>query len=251
MIDEIIVPYKGKGYRVDLGKGMDISIPLNEGNDNPNCYWAKDVEFKTIRSGDFIGSVKEGGPVNYQRLMITPHGNGTHTECFGHISPDPEATINRCLKKFFFLAELITLSLQKNDRGDFVVNFEEYKGKAVSIDTEALIIRTLPNGNDKLKKKYSGTNPPYFDWRIMEDMNNHGVLHVLVDLPSIDPENDEGKLLAHKAFWGYPNNIRTKATITELIYVDNEIPDGKYFLNLQIPSLEMDASPSKPILYKI
>jgi len=85
----------------------------------------------------------------------------------------------------------------------------------------------------------------------MQEMCNRGVLHVLVDLPSIDPEKDEGKLLAHKAFWHYPKNIRSKATITELIYVDNDIPDGRYFLNLQILSLEMDASPSKPILYKI
>jgi len=251
MIGEIIIPYKGKKYRVDLGKGIDISIPIKEGNDNPNCYGAKDVEFETIISGDFIGSVKEGGPVNYQRLMITPHGNGTHTECYGHISPDPDATINRCLKKFFFRAELITLSPQKNDHRDFVVNFEEYKKKAVTIDTEALIIRTLPNDINKLSKKYSGTNPPYFDWRVMQEICNRGVLHVLVDLPSIDPEKDDGKLLAHKAFWRYPNNIRSNATITELIYVDNDIPDGIYFLNLQISSLEMDASPSKPVLYNV
>lgn len=251
MIDEIIIPYKGKEYRVDLGKGIDISIPINKGNDNPNCYWAKDVEFETIRFGDFIGSVKEGGTVNYQRLMITPHGNGTHTECYGHISPDPDATINRCLKKFFFLAELITLSSNKNDHGDLVITFEEYKEKTFSIDTEALIIRTLPNDNNKLSNKYSGTNPPYFDWRIMQDMCNRGVLHVLVDLPSVDPEKDGGKLLAHKTFWRYPNSIRSNATITELIYVENDIPDGRYLLNLQISSLEMDASPSKPILYKI
>ncbi len=251
MIDEIIIPYKGKEYRVDLGNGIDISIPIKEGDANPNCYWAKDVEFETIRSGNFIGSVKDGGPVNYQRLKITPHGNGTHTECYGHISPDPDATINRCLKNFFFLAELITLSSNKNDQGDFVIIFEEYIEKAVPNDTEALIIRTLPNDHNKLSKKYSGTNPPYFDWRIMQEMCNRGVLHVLVDLPSIDPEKDEGKLLAHKAFWHYPKNIRSKATITELIYVDNDIPDGRYFLNLQISSLEMDASPSKPILYKI
>ena len=34
-------------------------------------------------------------------------------------------------------------------------------------------------------------------------------------------------------------------------YVENKILDGNYILNLQIASFENDASPSKPILYKI
>ncbi len=41
------------------------------------------------------------------------------------------------------------------------------------------------------------------------------------------------------------------ATITEMIYVSDEVEDGDYILNLQIASFENDASPSKPVLYKI
>jgi hypothetical protein len=33
--------------------------------------------------------------------------------------------------------------------------------------------------------------------------------------------------------------------------VPNDIDDGTYFLNLQIAPFENDATPSKPILYKI
>jgi hypothetical protein len=36
-----------------------------------------------------------------------------------------------------------------------------------------------------------------------------------------------------------------------MIYVENTVPDGSYILNLQIASFENDASPSKPILFKI
>ncbi|WP_300410278.1 hypothetical protein, partial [uncultured Alcanivorax sp.] len=78
-----------------------------------------------------------------------------------------------------------------------------------------------------------------------------GVQHLLIDLPSIDKEKDDGKLLAHKAFWDLDGKIRKNATITEFIYVKNKIEDGKYILNLQIASFENDATPSKPILYKI
>ena len=40
-------------------------------------------------------------------------------------------------------------------------------------------------------------------------------------------------------------------TITELIYVPEEVTDRQYLLNLQIAPFENDASPSKPILYAI
>ena len=70
-------------------------------------------------------------------------------------------------------------------------------------------------------------------------------------MPSVDKEKDEGKLLAHKAFWDYPDNTRFEATITEFIFVNNSIIDGSYLLNLQTASMVNDATPSRPILYPI
>jgi kynurenine formamidase len=32
-------------------------------------------------------------------------------------------------------------------------------------------------------------------------LHESGIKHLLIDLPSVDKEKDEGKLLAHKAFW--------------------------------------------------
>ena len=78
-----------------------------------------------------------------------------------------------------------------------------------------------------------------------------GVKHLLIDLPSIDREKDGGELRGHNAFWNTKGKLRLDATITELIYVPNHIEDGTYFLNLQIAPFENDATPSKPILYKI
>ena len=78
-----------------------------------------------------------------------------------------------------------------------------------------------------------------------------GVDHLLIDLPSVDRERDAGALLAHKAFWNYKGPLRKKATITEFIFVPNTIEDGTYFLNIQLAPFENDASPSRPVLYKI
>ena len=78
-----------------------------------------------------------------------------------------------------------------------------------------------------------------------------GVRHLLIDLPSVDREEDGGELQAHKAFWNYPTEDRLDCTITELIYVANEIPDGFYILNIQIIPFELDVSPSKPVIYPL
>jgi len=243
------INYKGKELQVDFSKPLDISIPIKEGDSNPNCYWADNVEFETIRMGSFVGSVAEGGTVNYQKLHMTPHGNGTHTECYGHIT-DSKITIGQALDSFHFVCQLVTLTPEQIN-GDQVITFESFREVWESKDVNAVIIRTAPNTDNKLTRKYSGTNPPFLDHKITQFLKENGVEHLLVDLPSVDKEIDEGKLLAHHAFFNTPNAPRTNASITELIYVDNLIDDGFYLLNLQILNLEMDASPSRPVLYKI
>jgi len=158
--------------------------------------------------------------------------------------------VNEVLKTFFFTAKLI--SLEPENRGeDRVISEAQIRKNLQHEEEEALIIRTLPNYIDKRTKKYSNTNWPYLEESAAKYIRECGIKHLLVDLPSVDKEKDEGKLLAHKAFWGHPKNTRFDASITELIYVANKIEDGKYLLNLQIASFENDATPSKPVLYRM
>lgn len=245
------VSFNGKKYNTNLSYPLDISLPIREGSDNPTCYWADPVKFETISSENFIGSVRAGGSVNYQKLTLTPHGNGTHTECYGHISSDEKATINRSLTTFHFVAEVISVQPEKLSNGDVLITLNSLKEKLKSSHPEAIIIRSLPNTDLKKTQHYSGTNPPYIEPAVTEYLAASNVRHLLIDLPSIDRELDEGQLLAHKAFWRFPAATRKDSTITELIFVDNSIADGLYLLNLQVVSLEMDASPSKPVLYKL
>ena len=134
---------------------------------------------------------------------------------------------------------------------DEVIYKEQLKAHIKHPEAEALAIRTLPN--DPLKKvaKYSGHNPAYMCPNAISFLREQGIEHLLIDLPSVDPEEDEGQLQAHKAFWNYPEHPCTHSTITELIYIPHDVEDGLYFLNLQIAPIEMDAAPSNPILYKI
>lgn len=246
---KIEISHHHQKFQADLNEPIDISIPLKNGEENPNCYYASDVEFKTIKSGDFVGSVALGGSVNYKEVRLTPHGNGTHTESYGHLSADELTNVNTLLSSFHFIAELITLDISQSGE-DQVLAFEDYLKKR-TFQTDALVIRSSPNDKNKLTRRYSGTNPPYLDHRIAEKLKEENVKHLLIDLPSLDKEIDGGALLAHRAFWNMPELIREECTVTELIYVEDSIKDGLYLLNLQVLNMEIDASPSRPILYNL
>jgi arylformamidase len=238
-------------YSFDASKPIDISLPLRNGSNNPSCYYADPVVYETIRAGSFVGDVAEGGSVNHKKVYFTPHGNGTHTECFGHISADPSGTINQCLTRFFFIAQLVSISPQPMSNGDQVIRLTSFQQKATRFIPEAIIIRTLPNDDSKTKRQYSGTNPAYLEPGLCEFLAQQEVKHLIVDLPSVDKEVDGGLLAVHKAFWQFPQQIRTDSTITELAFIPDIIEDGIYLLNLQICSFELDVSPSKPILYPL
>ncbi|MFN4233755.1 MAG: cyclase family protein [Bacteroidia bacterium] len=236
-------------YCVDLSKPLDISIPLRAGEHNVNAWYVKPVEITPVEIGNWIGDVNKGGSVNFRNIFFNPHGNGTHTECVGHISKE-NYTINQCLNKYFFYAKLITVLPHEID-GDKIITLAQIEAALREEIPEALIIRTLPNTVEKINRQYSNTNPPYIESKAAEWMHQKNINHLLIDLPSVDKEHDDGKLLAHHAFWQYPHNTQKQRTITELIYVPNSIADGNYLLNIQIASFENDASPSKPVLYAL
>jgi arylformamidase len=246
--------HHGQTYFFNPTATLDLSLPLAPGAEQVNCFWAEPVAIETIRVGTFVGSVRAGGSTNYQRVSLTPHGNGTHTECYGHIAPEaPEATLPACLQQFLFVAEVVSLPLHPLENGDLIIRLADVQAAVArsTVSPQAVVFRTLPNDEAKRTRQYSGTNPPYPEPGIGTWLAGQGILHWLLDLPSVDRELDEGRLENHHQFWQYPAAIRRDATITELIFVPDTIADGPYLLNLQVTSLASDASPSKPVLYAL
>ncbi len=247
---KITIHHDQHHLQADLNQPIDISIPLEEGLETVNCFYAPPMEVSPVVVGDFVGSTAEGGLVNFMNVKLNPHGNGTHTECVGHISKE-KYTLNQLLKTFHFIARLVTVIPTKQENGDRVITKKQLEDVFSTGDGAAIVIRTMPNDKWKLKTNYSGANPPYIHHEAIQYLVDCGVEHLLIDLPSVDREQDEGKLLGHKAFWQYPKAVRIGATISELIYVPNTIKDGLYLLNIQIASFEIDVSPSKPVLYEL
>jgi arylformamidase len=243
------IEYKSTTYQVDLSKPLDISMPLKADVTNPTAWYVSPPRFTPVMEHGFVGDVNLGGAVNFRNIFFNPHGHGTHTECVGHISKE-SYTINQCLKQFFCLAKVVSIAPEKQGN-DSIITLKQIQAIWQNNSFEAIVIRTLPNTSLKLGMQYSNTNPTFIHHDAVQFLIDNGLKHLLIDTPSVDKEEDGGALLSHHVFWQYPENPNLERTITELIFVDDNITDGEYLLNLQIASFENDASPSKPVLYKI
>lgn len=240
---------------IDTNEPLDISIPMVEGKDNLRAWYVDPPKIEPVRANGYVGSVKEGGSVNFRNIFFNPHGHGTHTECLGHITEEVYS-INQSLNQYFFKAQLITIQAvaiynEEYQEMDHLINLQQLEDIVWLDGIEALVIRTLPNLHLKEHMDYSSTNPPYMNSDCLTLLNKIGIKHLLLDLPSVDRESDGGKLIFHHAFWGVPEKPDFERTITELIYVDDSIKDGLYLLELQMAAFENDASPSRPVLYAI
>ena len=243
------IQYKSRKLKIDLAQPLDLSIPITGKSTNVNAWYLDPPKITPeVMDGETI-SVANGAVVNFNTITFNPHSHGTHTETVGHITEEMYS-INQQLKQFFFLAEVVTVAPEKLG-DDYVISRKQLQFAIGNKKREAIVIRTMPNTREKFSRQYSNTNPTYLLEDAADYLKNKDIKHLLIDLPSVDKEQDGGELLAHNAFWNTQGKLRLDATITEFIYVSNKIKDGKYMLNLQIAPFENDASPSKPILYKI
>jgi kynurenine formamidase len=239
----------GGRFEWNLKHYHSLAIPFVTGVDHVNAWYVPPIEKKPFTKGDFIGSVASGSSVNFFDIKLNPHGNGTHTECLGHITKENES-IKDVVIDPLISAQLITVEPDQKD-GDLVISKEQIASKVDLTIPESLIIRTIPNTLEKLNMQYTGANPAYLSEEASLYIHDIGIKHLLIDTPSVDKEEDGGKLLAHKAFWGFHKIRRNDCTISEMIFVPNDVLDGLYLLNLQVLPLENDASPSNPVIFPL
>ena len=244
------IEYNSKKYKIDLSNPIDISIPIDVSKKAVNAWYLDDPKVFPEKFDGRKIKVSEGAAVNFNSIQFNPHSHVTHTECVGHITKKVHS-INKNLNQFFFLAEVVTVAPELLDNDDFVISKKQLQAILGNKKRDAIVIRTLPNLTEKKSKRYSNTNPVYLLEEAAVYLREKEIKHLLIDLPSVDKEKDEGELLAHNAFWNTAGKLRMDATITEFIYIPNSVEDGTYFLNLMIAPFENDATPSKPVLYSL
>ncbi len=248
------ITHKGRTFRVDLSKPIDLSLPLHDGEGQLRAWWVDPVTMEPVRNGDTIYAVKEGAPVNFRTIRFNPHGHGTHTESVGHISPEIHP-VGELLKRYFFTAQVVSLLPETrrapDAKEDHVITLEQLRNVLDERPPEALVIRTLPNDEGRGTKDWSGSNPCYLQSTACAWLRSIGVKHLLLDLPSVDREEDGGVLAAHHAFWDFPHTLDLERTITEMLFVPSTVRDGEFLLELQLPHFMNDAAPSRPVLYAL
>ncbi len=241
--------YAQMSVSVDFSKPIPLSLPIRRDHCNPNAYFLPAPLFEPFRAQGFIGSVAEGGPVNCELIHLAPHGNGTHTECVGHISRETRYLCDCAFESLSF-ARLARVQPEPRD-GDEVISLHSVRDALRGFQGSSLVLRTSSSAQDYRNRQWSGSNPPYCEAGVGTLLCEHGISNFLVDVPSVDRESDEGKLQVHHEFWQYPQNPRLHATITELIVVPDEIEDGDYLLSIAVPTIQSDAAPSTVCLYRL
>lgn len=266
----LVVETAGRRWLADTARAIDLSIPLRFDGPQPSVFGGATAQGQALEAGSFVGDVRRGGSCNCDSYSLTPHCNGTHTECVGHITRErisvrdiavdhlvPALLLSITPEASEATAESSTPAPQPGDRLITRKALQQATSAHSALAFGALVIRTLPNGEDKLSRNYGTSDaPPYFSADAMRWIVERNVRHLVVDLPSLDRGADQGHLTTHRLFWGMPPGdksfataTRANATVTELAYIDAAVADGFYLLNLQVAPFDADAAPSRPILY--
>ncbi|HMU15082.1 MAG TPA: cyclase family protein [Flavobacteriales bacterium] len=248
------ISHKGQRYRIALNDPIDLSLPLDPDAPGPLAWYAGAPRMEPVRDGAMVYAVAHGAAVNFRDVHFNPHAHGTHTEGVGHITHAVHP-VGDVLTRYFFTAQLLSVSPEvqryKDGLTDQVITLQQLQAGLGGTRPEALVLRTLPNDYTKRTRIWSGQNPAYIEGVAAAWLRTIGIRHLLIDTPSVDRESDDGVLSAHHAFWDHPANTDLERTITEMIFVPNEVHDGDYLLELQLPRFMNDAAPSRPVLYAL
>jgi arylformamidase len=270
----------GTRVRVALDRGVSLAIPVEFSGANgtglgPRHFGAPPPASRPYSVGNFSGSVATGASCNCSTLSLIPHCQMTHTESVAHLTREP-GDAWRVVPRGLLAAVVVSVSPEPARESsestdpqpwgtDTLITRRRLRAAwpparpgANQFEPVAAIIRTLPNDKAKLTRDYSDSVPPYLTREAVQWLVEKRIEHLVVDLPSLDRTHDEGHLVGHRLFFGLPpgssargDAARSRATITELAFIPDEVPDGPCMLSLAVPALGGDAVPSQPIVYPL
>jgi kynurenine formamidase len=258
-------------FQIDLAAAHSLALTQAFDGTQPRWFNTPPAHSTPVALPGFSGAVATGASCNCHTLHLTPHCDGTHTECAGHLTR-AELHVMDVAPRALLPALLLSVQPQSSAdcgessepaprAGDLLISRRALAAawpRSEPFAPNALLIRTLPNDAGKLQRNYTREPPAFLSRKATEFIVTRGIEHLVLDVPSADRGDDGGRLCAHRIFFGMPPGSsllrdvqRPQATLTELAYMDNTMPDGHCLLMLQLPALRGDAVPSRPLLYRL
>jgi kynurenine formamidase len=245
--------------QVDFAAAVPLALALDFSAAQPRHFGAPPASSEPFCVGSFEGEVARGASCNCRRLTLVPHCNGTHTESASHLTVE-QRELQELLPAGPMRALLLSVravdaaasgedSLPLPRPGDRLITRAALLSAWAAHETSeptALLLRTYTDWDDGA--------PPFLSRQLMHELVARGILHLVTDLPSVDRLADEGRLTAHRIFFGLPalstrleEAVRAGATITELAHFPARLRDGPCAVQIQIPAWSGDAVPSRPL----
>jgi arylformamidase len=268
--------FGGQKVRAALDRGVSLAIPVDfAGGGGPRHFGAPSPSSRPYSAGSFSGSVSTGASCNCSTITLTPHCQMTHTESVAHLTRE-SGDAWRVVPRGLLPAVVVSVSPEPARESSESTNPQPWgtdvlitrrrlraawpmgRPSMSNIEPVAAIIRTLPNDAAKRTRDYSDLVPPYLTREAVEWLVEMRIEHLVLDVPSLDRTHDEGQLVGHRLFFGLPpgsqsrgDAARSRATITELAFIPDEVADGPCILSLAVPAIGGDAVPSQPIVYPL
>jgi arylformamidase len=268
--------FGGQKVRAALDRGVSLAIAVDfSGGGGPRHFGAPAPSSRPYSAGSFSGSVSTGASCNCSTITLTPHCQMTHTESVAHLTRE-SGDAWRVVPRGLLPAVVVSVSPEPARESsesthpqpwgtDVLITRRRLRaawpmGRPAtrSMEPVAAIIRTLPNDAGKRTRDYSDLVPPYLTREAVEWLVEKRIEHLVLDVPSLDRTHDEGQLVGHRLFFGLPpgsqargDAARSRATITELAFIPDEVADGPCILSLAVPAIGGDAVPCQPIVYPL
>jgi len=253
-------------WRTRLGEALSLARVLDFGAPHPRVFGAPPATTTPFVAGAFNGEVARGASCNCRAVHLVPHCNGTHTESVAHLTveslrltdlvplePLPAVVVSVRPVAAQQSGETADPPPLPGDRLVTATQIDRGWPAAWPADLPSprvLVLRTGVHDGDDVA--------PYLSLEAARRIVERGIDHVVVELPSVDRAEDEGRLAGHRILFGLPpgstrlaDAARPHATVTELAQVPATCPDGPCAVQLQLTPWTGDAVPSRPVLFPL
>lgn len=223
--------------RYNLSNVIRVSRPIytQDTIQTPQAFYLPTFQYKPVEIGDFVGDLAQGGSCNVRTVSFTPH-NLTHLEVSSHVLEGGNKLTD--LSPSDLQGEVYLIDLSKEDFDDVYIQPKHIQAQINQLPKDAQLVGIKTKYSLMTPNfEFSGTDPlclhPDTTSYLRQELPELRAL--ILDLPSVDREDDGGLLAAHKNFFTLAKNY-----VVELAYFDT-LKEGYYYCVLTPYPVELDA----------